>query len=122
GTRLFPRSADAEGAGFEYVTFLRAAGDRALCLCQPGPYLEGHPGFAHGGAIATIIDTTVGTCALAVAGRVMTANLSINYLAPVPLGSVVLVDGRVDRLEGRKVFLSCQVRSAEGDTLHAEAT
>uniref|UniRef100_A0A8B9ELU2 Acyl-coenzyme A thioesterase THEM4 n=1 Tax=Anser cygnoides TaxID=8845 RepID=A0A8B9ELU2_ANSCY len=122
GTRLFLRSTDTEGAGFEYVTFVHGAGNRALCLCQPGPYLEGHSGFMHGGAIATIIDTTLGTCALEAAGSVMTAKLSIDFLAPVPLGSVVLVDGGVDRRDGRKIFLSCQVRGAAGDTLHAEAT
>ncbi|XP_032060436.1 acyl-coenzyme A thioesterase THEM4-like isoform X2 [Aythya fuligula] len=122
GTRLFLRNLDTEGAGFEYVTFLHSAGGRVLCLCQLGPYLEGHPGFTHGGAIASIIDTTLGTCALDAAGVVMTAQLSIDFLAPVPLGSVVLVDGRVDRREGRKLFLSCEVRGAAGDTLHAKAT
>uniref|UniRef100_A0A493T9D0 Acyl-coenzyme A thioesterase THEM4 n=1 Tax=Anas platyrhynchos platyrhynchos TaxID=8840 RepID=A0A493T9D0_ANAPP len=100
GTRLFMRNLDTEGAGFEYVTFLHRAGGRALCLCQTGPYLEGPPGFTHGGAIASIIDTTLGTCALDAAGVVMTAQLSIDFLAPVPLGSVVLLDGRVDRREG----------------------
>ncbi|XP_075593513.1 acyl-coenzyme A thioesterase THEM4-like [Balearica regulorum gibbericeps] len=121
-TRLFLRAIDGDGDGFEYAMFLNAAERRLLCLFQPGPHLEGHPGLTHGGAIAAIIDGTLGTCALAVAGRVMTANLSIDYLAPVPLGAVLLLDGRAERLEGRKVFLSCHVRSADGDTLHARAT
>ncbi|XP_042747706.1 acyl-coenzyme A thioesterase THEM4 isoform X2 [Lagopus leucura] len=86
GPRLFLRNLDAEGAGFEYAIFLHASGHRTQCLCQLGPYLEGHHGFAHGGAIATLIDTTVGTCALAVAKTsVMTAKLSISYLAPTRL-------------------------------------
>ncbi|NXV53734.1 THEM4 thioesterase, partial [Uria aalge] len=80
-TRLFPRAIEGEGAGFEYAMFLNAAERRLLCLVQPGPYLEGHPGLTHGGAIATIIDSALGTCALAVAGPVVTANLSIDYLA-----------------------------------------
>ncbi|XP_075580678.1 acyl-coenzyme A thioesterase THEM4-like [Pelecanus crispus] len=121
-TRLFLRAIEAAGAGFEYAMFLNTAERRLLCLFQPGPYLEGHPGLTHGGAIAAIIDNTLGACALAVAGKVMTANLNIDYLAPVPLGAVVLVDGRAERLEGRKVFLSCQVRGADEDTLHARAT
>lgn len=37
--------------------------------------------LTHGGAIATILDTALGTCALAVAGTVVTANLSIDYVA-----------------------------------------
>uniref|UniRef100_A0A674ISP4 Acyl-coenzyme A thioesterase THEM4 n=1 Tax=Terrapene triunguis TaxID=2587831 RepID=A0A674ISP4_9SAUR len=121
-TRLFPRNMDTEGVGFEYAMFLNPSEKRMVCLFQPGPYLEGHPGFAHGGSTATIIDSTIGGCAIFVAGRVMTANLSINYRNPIPLGSVVLVDSKVDQVEGRKVFLSCQVRSIDGQTLHAEAT
>ncbi|NXH22890.1 THEM4 thioesterase, partial [Bucco capensis] len=120
--RLFLRAIEGEGTGFEYAMFLNAAERRLVCLFQPGPYLEGHPGLTHGGAIAAILDTTLGTCALAVAGKVVTANLSIDYMAPVPLGSVLLLEARSERLEGRKVFLCGHVRSADGDTLHAQAT
>ncbi|KAM9368302.1 acyl-coenzyme A thioesterase THEM4-like isoform 1-T1 [Phaethornis superciliosus] len=121
-TRLFLRAIDVPGAGFEYSMFLNAGERRLLCLCQPGPYLEGHPGLTHGGAIAAIIDSAMGTCALAVAGRVVTANLNIDYVAPVPLGTVLLLEGRAQRPEGRKVLTSCQVRGADGDILHAKAT
>ncbi|XP_021232091.1 acyl-coenzyme A thioesterase THEM4-like isoform X2 [Numida meleagris] len=123
GPRLFLRNVDVEGAGFEYAIFLHTSGHRTQCLCQLGPYLEGHHGFAHGGAIAALIDTTVGTCALGVAKMsVMTAKLSINYLAPVPVGAVVVADSRMERHEGRKIFLSCRVRDTKQDTLYAEAT
>uniref|UniRef100_A0A663EQV1 Thioesterase superfamily member 4 n=1 Tax=Aquila chrysaetos chrysaetos TaxID=223781 RepID=A0A663EQV1_AQUCH len=126
-TPLFLRAIKGAGVSFEYTMFLNATERRLLCLFQPGLYLEGRPGLTHSGAIAAIIDGTLGTCALAVAGKVMTANLSIDYLmrcchplpSPIPLGAVVLLDGRAERLEGCKFFLSCHVQSAEGDTLHA---
>ncbi|NXM00064.1 THEM4 thioesterase, partial [Tyrannus savana] len=121
-TRLFPRAIEGPGNGFEYVMFLSVPTRRLRCLCQPGPFLEGHPGLTHGGALATLIDSSLGTLALAVAGRVVTANLSIDYVLPVPLGTVVLVDAHLERQEGRKVFLECHLRSADGDTLHARAT
>ncbi|OXB71076.1 UNVERIFIED_CONTAM: hypothetical protein H355_010456, partial [Colinus virginianus] len=123
GPRMFLRNVDVEGAGFEYAIFLHASGHRTECLCQLGPYLEGHHGFAHGGAIATLIDTTVGTCALGAAKTsVMTAKLSINYLVPVPVGAVVVAESCMERHEGRKIFLSCRVRDTKQDTLYAEAT
>ncbi|XP_065607588.1 acyl-coenzyme A thioesterase THEM4-like [Cyrtonyx montezumae] len=123
GPRMFLRNVDVEGAGFEYAIFLHASGHRTECLCQLGPYLEGHHSFAHGGAIATLIDNTVGVCALGVAKvSVMTAKLSINYLVPVPVGAVVVADSRMERHEGRKIFLSCRVRDTKQDTLYAEAT
>nr|XP_056709512.1 acyl-coenzyme A thioesterase THEM4-like [Euleptes europaea] len=121
-TRFFLRNLDSEGLGFEYVMFLNPSQKRMVCLAQLGPYLEGPPGFVHGGPIATILDTTWSQCALFTTSAFLTANLSINYKSPVQLGSVILVDGKVDRTEGRKVFLSGQVQSVDGKTLYAEGT
>nr|XP_056709510.1 acyl-coenzyme A thioesterase THEM4-like [Euleptes europaea] len=121
-TRIFLRNVDEEGKGFEYVMFLNPKEKRMVCLFQPGSYLEGPPGFTHGGSIATILDCTLGGSGTFFAGKVMTANLNVNYKNPVPLGSVVLVESKIDRVEGKKVFISGQVRSIDGETLYAEAT
>uniref|UniRef100_A0A8C5SYJ4 Acyl-coenzyme A thioesterase THEM4 n=1 Tax=Laticauda laticaudata TaxID=8630 RepID=A0A8C5SYJ4_LATLA len=120
--RFFLRSIDGEGKGFEYAMFLKPSEKRVVAIFQIGPYLEGPSGFAHGGAIATILDSTVGASVIYISCRVVTANLNINYKSPVELGSVVLVDTRVDKIEGRKIFASGEVWSVDGQTLHAEAT
>ncbi|KAF7238326.1 Acyl-coenzyme A thioesterase THEM4 [Varanus komodoensis] len=120
--RNFLRNTDVEGAGFEYAMFLNLSEERLLCVFQPGPYLGGPPGFTHGGSIASILDASLGTTANCIAGRAMTAHLSINYKSPLPLGSVVLVKSRLDRMEGRKLFTSGQVESLDGQTLYAEAS
>ncbi|NWT16964.1 THEM4 thioesterase, partial [Vireo altiloquus] len=120
--RLFPRAIEGDGDGFEFVMFLNVPKGHLRCLCQTGPFLEGHPGLTHGGAIATLVDTSLGTLALALAGRVVTANLSIDFLAPVPLGSVLLLEAVLQSREGRKLFLSCDLRDADGDTVRARAT
>ncbi|XP_054986674.1 acyl-coenzyme A thioesterase THEM4 isoform X1 [Sorex araneus] len=119
--QLFTRSFQ-EGLGFEYVMFHKEAEKRTVCLFQGGPYLQGAPGFLHGGAIATMIDATVGASALMAGGIVMTANLNINYKKPIPLLSTVVIDSQVDKIEGRKIFVSCTVQSADEKTLHTEAT
>ncbi|XP_032938642.1 protein bassoon-like isoform X2 [Catharus ustulatus] len=93
--------------------------DAAAVLPQGAP---APTGLTHGGAIATLIDTSLGTLALAVAGRVVTANLSIDYVAPVPLRSVLLLDASLQRREGRKLFLGCELRDPEGEPLYARAT
>ncbi|XP_022381937.1 acyl-coenzyme A thioesterase THEM4 isoform X3 [Enhydra lutris kenyoni] len=76
--RLFPRSLE-EGLGFEYAMFHNLVENRTVCILQGGPYLQGIPGFLHGGAIATMIDSTVGMCAFITGGAVMTANLNISF-------------------------------------------
>ncbi|XP_047373739.1 acyl-coenzyme A thioesterase THEM4 [Sciurus carolinensis] len=117
----FPRSLDV-GLGFEYVMFCNDVERRVLCFLQVGPHLQGTPGFVHGGAIATMIDSTTGMCAFRAGGIVMTANLNINFKSPIPLCSVVVIDSQLDKVEGRKVFVSCNVRSVDKKTLHSEAT
>uniref|UniRef100_A0A1B8XYI8 Acyl-coenzyme A thioesterase THEM4 n=2 Tax=Xenopus tropicalis TaxID=8364 RepID=A0A1B8XYI8_XENTR len=120
--RLFTRNLDQDGVGFEYSMFYNKAERRMVCLFQPGPYLEGPPGFTHGGCIATIIDSTTGAGAVYLCGSVMTANLTINYKNPIPLGHVVIIDSKVERVEGRKVYTSCQIRSHDDAVLHTEAS
>ncbi|XP_038624558.1 acyl-coenzyme A thioesterase THEM4 isoform X2 [Tachyglossus aculeatus] len=120
--RFFTRGIQGEGLGFEYVTFYSSHQQKADCLFQSGPFLEGAPGFVHGGAIATMVDSIMATCAVLVSGAVMTANLNINYKSPVPLGSTIVLKSWVDRLEGRKIFITCHILSANQETLHADAT
>lgn len=119
--RLFTRSLE-DGLGFEYVMFSTEAEKRIVCLFQGGPFLQGGPGFLHGGAIATMIDGTVGMAALMFGGIVMTGNLNINYKKPIPLLSTVIINSQVDKIEGRKVYVSCSVQSADEKTLYTEAT
>lgn len=111
-----------DGLGFEYVMFYNDVEKRIVCLFQGGPHLQGIPGFLHGGAVATMIDATVGMSAMKAEGLVMTANLNINFKSPVPLCSVVVINSQVDKIEGRKLFISCDVRSVDENTLYSEAT
>ncbi|XP_040188414.1 acyl-coenzyme A thioesterase THEM4-like [Rana temporaria] len=121
-TRLFTRIAERDGVGFEYCMFYKEAEKRMICIFQPGPHLGGVTGYAHGGCIAAIIDSTVGLGIVHGIGPAMTANLNIDYRSPIPLGSTVLIDSRVEKVDGRKVYSSCQVRSHDDAVLHIEAT
>ncbi|XP_077321074.1 acyl-coenzyme A thioesterase THEM4-like isoform X1 [Lithobates pipiens] len=122
GKRMFLRNLDRDGVGFEYCMFYNKAESRMVCLFQPGPYLEGPPGYAHGGSVATIIDSTAGAGAVYTCGSVMTANLNINYLKPILLGCTLLVDSHVEKIEGRKVYSRCHIQSHDGLILHTKAT
>ncbi|XP_071970610.1 acyl-coenzyme A thioesterase THEM4 isoform X3 [Engystomops pustulosus] len=121
-TRLFTRNLDQDGAGFEYSMFYNTKEKRMICTFQPGPYLEGPPGYTHGGCIATILDSTLGAVAVYIFGLVMTANLTVNYRNPIPLGSTVIVDCQLEKVDGRKLYVRGQIRSHDDLTLHTEAT
>eukprot|EP00058_Branchiostoma_floridae_P004541 XP_002590029.1 hypothetical protein BRAFLDRAFT_81647 [Branchiostoma floridae] len=41
--RLYSRNISEQGKGFEYAVFINKREQRATCVCQFGPYLEGPP-------------------------------------------------------------------------------
>ncbi|XP_012625861.2 acyl-coenzyme A thioesterase THEM4-like [Microcebus murinus] len=120
--RLFLRITEVEGLGFEYVIFHNGSEKKCVCLFQPGPFLEGLPGILHGGALGTMIDTTLFMTAYNSANAVFTGTMTIVFKSPVILGSVVRLEARVTGTEGRKVFLSCEAQSSDRTTLFAEAS
>jgi uncharacterized protein (TIGR00369 family) len=70
--------------GFQIVRFDKAAGTLSIsCPTSGGAERSDGAGQAHGGAIATLIDTTATFAACVAAGRsVPTMNLHVDYLRP----------------------------------------
>jgi len=120
--RLFTRAFHEHGKSFEYAFFFCKKKQQLKGVIQFGPYTQGPPGCVHGGAIATMMDAALGVCANRSGYRCVTANLSTNYKKFLPLGATVLVESQVDRVEGRKIFLSATMKSSDGHILHSNAT
>jgi uncharacterized protein (TIGR00369 family) len=61
----------------------------------PGPKQEGYRGLVHGGVMTSLLDETIGW-AVAVARKkyFMTAELTIRFLRPLPVGTWVIIKGR----------------------------
>jgi acyl-coenzyme A thioesterase PaaI-like protein len=79
----------------------------------------GRNGAVHGGAIPLVFDEVMGR--LSNTGRPpgRTAYLHVNYRSITPIGRELQLTARFDREEGRKRFLSGQLR--DGDSLCADA-
>lgn len=75
---------------------------------------SGAPGIAHGGAVATVVDDLLGFLLYVVRKVAVTRKLEVEYLRPVMTGQEYAVRGRVDSVDGRKVWLSCAGTSADG--------
>jgi acyl-coenzyme A thioesterase PaaI-like protein len=69
-----------------------------------GGAYEGPPGCVHGGYVAAAFDEVLGMTQ-SIAGRPgMTGTLTIRYRRPTPLHAELRFEGRLDRVEGRKIF------------------
>jgi acyl-coenzyme A thioesterase PaaI-like protein len=71
-----------------------------------GRFYLGAAGAAHGGVLPLIFDETMGRLANTGRSRSRTAYLHVNFRAVTPVGPELRVTARVDRIEGRKRFLT----------------
>ena len=86
--------------------------------------INGPPGIAHGGFVATIIDEVMGCLintrsATTLGSPIMTAELTTKWRGPVPSGKVLMVRAWIEKRDGRKVFIKATVE-AEGRQVLAE--
>ncbi|KAI1078740.1 HotDog domain-containing protein [Whalleya microplaca] len=89
-----------------------------------GSALNGHPSVCHGGIVATILDEVVGLIIPINEKRgaipnvpYMTAYLNITYLRPVQTPATILAWAKVDRVEGRKLFIQGSIEDEKGSIL-----
>lgn len=80
---------------------------RLTQIAYLGPSLCGHPGIVHGGLLATLLDEGLArACFPALPNKVgVTASLKIDYRAPCPAGSYVVLKAETTKVEGRKAWV-----------------
>jgi acyl-coenzyme A thioesterase PaaI-like protein len=82
----------------------------------------GRNGAVHGGALALLFDSLLGYTAfkLSESPRQRTAFLHVDYRKIVPVEKELRVDAGIDRIDGRKIFLTGRVLD-DDDTVLCEA-
>jgi acyl-coenzyme A thioesterase PaaI-like protein len=79
---------------------------------------EGAPGIAHGGAIATVLDDSLGTMLLILRRPAVTASLTVDFRSPALLGRELDIEAWCERIDGRKLYLAGRV--SDGETVIAD--
>jgi len=69
---------------------------------------EGAPGLAHGGLLAAALDETQATLLWVLRMPAVTARLETDFLAPVPVGSIVRIEARCLGFVDRKIYTSAE--------------
>ncbi|GAP92108.2 putative thioesterase family protein [Rosellinia necatrix] len=116
------------GLAFQRV-FHNAGTGEVVSVVYFGAALAGWPGVVHGGALATVLDESLGRCAiLRFPGRSgVTANLELRYRAPTLVDGFYVLRARPvpDELEpaknDRKLWVRGTLESADGGRVHVEA-
>ncbi|MEA2367956.1 MAG: hypothetical protein QOH38_674 [Thermoleophilaceae bacterium] len=80
---------------------------------------EGAPGYAHGGAVSTILDDALGMLLFILRRPAVTARLEVDFRLPAYLGHPFDVEAWVDAADGRKLWMRAELRE-DGEVI-AEA-
>ena len=83
----------------------------------------GRNGAVHGGAVAQLFDSVLGFAAFRLTRSLKqrTAYLHVNYRKIAPIEKELQVDARIDRTEGRKIFVAGRLLDGEAVLAEAEA-
>ena len=85
-----------------------------------GSAYEGAPGSVHGGWVSAAFDEVMGAAQALGGSPGMTGTLTVIYRSPTPIRQPLRITAVLDRVEGRKIFVSAQLHA--GETLCAEST
>ncbi|KAG0171834.1 hypothetical protein DFQ28_008590 [Apophysomyces sp. BC1034] len=105
------------------VIFYNKAHTEVTAVVHLGKELCGHDGIIHGGMLATMLDEILACVAMpSLPNHVgFTANLNVDYRKPVVADQWVVLRGRLDKIDGRKAYVSAAVESTDG-VKYTEAT
>jgi uncharacterized protein (TIGR00369 family) len=80
-----------------------------------GPEHQGALGLVHGGLLATLIDETMG--AIVHGGRVtrVTAEMTVRYRRPTPIGTDLVCRAHIGDADGRRFTILATITAADAD-------
>lgn len=77
---------------------------------------QGAPGLAHGGLLACAFDEALGATVGHLLRRpAVTGKLETDFLRPVPVGTTLFIEARLDGNAGRKIYVSADGRLDAAD-------
>jgi acyl-coenzyme A thioesterase PaaI-like protein len=87
-----------------------------------GPAFGGPPGRAHGGIVCAVFDDVTGFTISHLGEPAFTGELTVRYVAAVPLGEKLTVSARLDRRERRKLFINEEMSVGDQVVARCRAT
>lgn len=91
--------------------------DEVIVITTLGAAFEGAPGRAHGGMVAAVFDDVTGYVLPLVGAAAYTGELTVRYRRPTPVGVPLEIRCRLDGREGRKVRISGECRTSDGEVV-----
>lgn len=105
-------SGDANPMGLD-IQFFRE-GDEAVSHAVLGPAFEGAPNRAHGGVVAAVFDDLMGFVLTIHESPAYTAELTVRYKRPTPVGEEIEFRARLVDRRGRRLHIQAEATDKAG--------
>ena len=102
------------------ITF-RLDGDVCRAEFTPQSVHQGYDGVTHGGIVFSVLDDVMANWLFLKGIRAYSARSEIRYRDPLPVGTPLLLEGRLKKKKGRFVVLEGKATRAEDGRAVAEA-
>jgi acyl-coenzyme A thioesterase PaaI-like protein len=79
-----------------------------------GPGAQGPPGHVHGGCMAAVLDEVMGGACWGTGAKVLAGEINVKFRGKLPLATRCVAEGRVDSIEGRRVYVSAKLTTVAG--------
>jgi len=112
-------SGDANPMGLD-IQFFRE-GDEAVSHAVLGPAFEGAPNRAHGGVVAAVFDDLMGFVLTINESPAYTAELTVRYKRPTPVGEDIEFRARLVDRRGRRLKIEAEATDAAGTKIATAA-
>ena len=101
---------------------LASPGGDVLAL-RVGPRHLNQGGSAHGGLLASLVDSAMGRAVRAESGTdaVATVSLTTDFLGPVKEGELIEARTKVERTGGNLAFVDCSLRAGDREVVRGRA-
>lgn len=79
-----------------------------------GPRTLGPPGHVHGGAMAAVLDEAMGAVCWMNGHPTVAAQITISFMAMLPVDTETTVEAWIEKVDGRKVDLRAHMKNPSG--------
>ena len=98
-------SGEPDGGRLRVSYFRRGQDGPLVARVFFGPGSVGPPGYAHGGAVAAVLDEAMGAGVWLAGYAAVAARIIVDFRDMVPVGFEGLVETRIEATEGRKISI-----------------
>jgi acyl-coenzyme A thioesterase PaaI-like protein len=98
------------------IAYFRKPGEPQLyARAWFGARTMGPPGHVHGGAMAAVLDEAMGAVCWMNDHKTVAATIGVKFLAMLPIESETILEARIERAEGRKIYTAASLTGPGGD-------